>query len=121
MKQKFTDLSLKKQDESKTVTFHVNKEKGVVVCRLYDRWYDMYHIGKAHCLSTDKFSEKTGRALAFNRARQKELSHNIEMLDLMRKNLEELYNIELARLEKRKQLNEIYLAGVEDELKELVD
>lgn len=119
-KSNFLSLPIKKQDQSKTVKFYVNEEKGTVVCRLYDRWYDCYHVGKSQCLDSDKFDEKRGRAIAFNRARQKELSFNIKNIAEERCWAMDHYNDVLNRLDKREQLNQIYLAGVDETLKELV-
>lgn len=119
-KSNFLTLPIKKQDQSKTVKFYVNEEKGTVVCRLYDRWYDIYHVGKAQCLDSDKFEEKRGRAIAFNRARQNELLFNIKNILEERDRLNEWYKEESKRLDKREDLNQIYLSGVESELNELV-
>ena len=122
-KSKFLSLPIKKQDESKTVSFHVNKEKGVIICRLYDRWYDTYHIGKARCLNDDKFNEKYGRSIAFNRARQKELEYNLKRIKEDRAYINRVIcrlNNDLAALDKQEDLDLIYLAGVQEELAELL-
>jgi hypothetical protein len=119
-KSNFLNLSIKQQNQSKTVKFYVNEEKGTVVCRLYDRFYDTYHVGKAQCLSDDKFDEKRGRAIAFNRARQNELLYNLKSICDERDYIDEQYRILTTRLDKREDLNQIYLAGVNEELAELV-
>lgn len=119
-KTKFTSLSIKKQDASNTVKFHVDEKNGVVVCRLYDRWYDTFHTAKTKVHGADKFSEKTGRAIAFNKARRKELEHNLAMIEAERAEIQRVYNEYMGRLAKREHINNIYLAGVQDELDELM-
>lgn len=119
-KSNFLSLSIKKQDQSKTVKFFVNEEKGTVVCRLYDRWYDMYHVGKAQCHDVDEFNEKRGRAIAFNRARQKELEYNLKHIAEDRAYWQEVCDEQIVQYNKREEINTIYLEGVKDELKNLI-
>lgn len=118
-KKKFTDLSIKEQNQSNTVFFHTDKENGVVVCRLYDRWYDRFHVAKTRCVGGDKFNEKKGRAIAFNKARKKELEFNLRMIEDERNALDSFYREETERLSKRHHINVIYLEGVKEELKDL--
>lgn len=119
-KTKFTNLSFKKQDASNTVKFFVDDKNGVVVCRLYDRWYDIFHTAKTKVHDADKFSEKTGRAIAFNKARRKELEHNLAMIANEREQIKQAYQRYMGMLDKREHVNQIYLAGVQDELNELM-
>lgn len=120
MKTDFTKLSPKKQDESKTVKFTVNEKAGIVVCTLIDRWFGKRFTAKTRVHDVDKWNEKKGRAIAFNKAKRNELLYNIKQCDKelsdMRAYFEELIN----KIEKRKQLNEVYLAGVNDELNDLM-
>ena len=120
MKAKFTNLSLAEQDKSKTVKFTTDVEKGVTVCRLYDRWYDRYFIGVTRCHDVDTFDEKKGRAIAFNKARRKELEFTIKRIDDQRTLLDRLYNEEVNRLDKQQGLLYNYLEGVNLALEELV-
>lgn len=119
-KKKFTNLSVKKQDESKTVKFFVDEANGVVVCRLYDRWYGNYFVGKTRCHDVDKYDEKRGRAIAFNKARKKELEFNLKCVARQRKELQAWYEREMKFLDKREAINEIYLAGALEDLSELM-
>lgn len=117
---KFTELSLVEQDKSKTVKFSKNEQSGVIVCRLFDRWYGRTFIGVARCHDTDVFDEKKGRAIAFNKARQKELISDLRMLAEDRKRLTRWYEERMNRLDKNEGLKHIYLAGVKQELDELM-
>ena len=117
---KFTEMSLAEQDKSKTVKFSKNEKSGVVVCRLFDRWYGRTFIGVARCHDTDVFDEKKGRAIAFNRARQKELISDLRILTEDRKCLTRWYEDRMKQLDKNEGLKHIYLAGVEQELNELM-
>ena len=116
----FTELSLAEQDKSKTVSFIVKKNDGIVVCKLYDRWYDRWFYGKTICKDGDKFNEKKGRAIAFNKARRKELEFTIKRFDDQRTLLDRLYNEEVNRLDKQQGLLYNYLEGVNLALEELV-
>lgn len=117
---KFTSLSIKEQDKSNTVKFYVDKAKGVTICRLYDRWNDRYFTAKTTCLDVDKFSEKTGRAIAFNKARRKELLSDIRNLEQLRDLVVKEYENLLKSIDHRQGLKHIYLAGVDEELTELM-
>lgn len=117
---KFTELSLAEQDKSKTVKFSKNEKSGVIVCRLFDRWYGRTFIGVARCHDTDVFDEKKGRAIAFNKARQKELISDLRLLADQRKRLTRWYEDKMNRLDKNEGLKHIYLAGVKQELDELM-
>lgn len=119
-KKNFTDLSIKDQDKSKTVKFFVDAEQGVVVCRLYDRWDDIFHTAKTRCHDVDKFNEKKGRAIAFNKAKRKELLHNLKNVEMEKKYLDELYNARVEALTKRAHINTIYLEGVNLALEDLM-
>ena len=121
MKSKFTELSIAKQNESKTVRFFTNKKSGLTVCRLYDRWEDRHFTAQTHCLDVDKYSEKKGRAIAFNKARRKELVTNIKELNEEYACIKEYYETILNNVAKRIHIKKIYLAGVEDELRELMN
>ena len=120
MKSKFTNLSLAEQDKSNTVKFKTDAANGVTVCRLYDRWYDRYFIGVTRCHDVDAFDEKKGRAIAFNKARRKEVLADLAMLEKERKYVTRRYEEYMNRLDKNEGLKHIYLAGIEEELKELM-
>lgn len=120
MKAKFTNLSLAEQDKSKTVKFTTDVENGVTVCRLYDRWYDRYFIGVTRCHDVDTFDEKKGRAIAFNKARRKELIADLAELNNEREYVTRRYEEIMNQLDKREGLKHIYLAGVNEELDELM-
>lgn len=121
MKSKFTSLSLAEQDKSKTVKFFTDNQNGVTVCRLYDRWNDRYFTAKTRCHDVDVFDEKKGRAIAFNKARKKELLSDIVYLEQYQRWLTESYEAEMNALDRRLGLKHIYLAGVNDELDELLN
>ena len=121
MKSKFTNLSIAKQNESNTVKFFTDRETGVTVCRLYDRWNDRYFTAKTRCLDVDKFSEKKGRAIAFNKARRKELLADLNECHRDFVTLREYANSVLSKISERMEIKRIYLAGVEDELRELMN
>lgn len=117
---KFTEMSLAEQDKSKTVKFSKNEKSGVIVCRLFDRWYGRTFIGVARCHDVDVFDEKKGRAIAFNKARKKELISDLRLLDDQRKRLTRWYEERMNRIDKNEGLKRIYLAGVDNELEELM-
>lgn len=118
---KFTEMSLAEQDKSKTVKFSKNEKSGVTVCRLFDRWYGRTFIGVARCHDVDVFDEKKGRAIAFNKARRKELVSDLRLLDDQRKRLTRWYEEKMNRIDKNEGLKCIYLAGVDNELEELME
>lgn len=119
-KTKFTNLSIKDQNKSKTVKFFTDFKNGVTICRLYDRWDDIYHTAKTRCHDVDAFDEKKGRTIAFNKARRKELMHNLRNIEADRAMVQEKYERIMKMLDAREEINTIYLAGVEDELAELM-
>ena len=121
MKSKFTSLSLAEQDKSNTVKFFTDLKNGVTVCRLYDRWNDRYFSAKTRCHDVDVFDEKKGRAIAFNKARKKELLNDIAYLEGYQKWLTESYETAMKAADHRLGLKHIYLAGVNDELDELLN
>ena len=121
MKSKFTSLSIAEQDESNTVKFFTNHETGVTVCRLYDRWHNRYFTAKTKCLDVDKFSEKKGRAIAFNKARRKELLADLNECHREFVSIRDYANSILDKISARMELKRIYLAGVDDELRELMN
>jgi len=119
-KTNFIDMSIKQQDKSQTVKFHVDKKHGVVVCTLRDRVYGDYYTAVTRCHDVDTFDEKKGRAIAFNKARRKELEAHLKMIDMEKAMLDKWYNEAIADLEKRTHNNIIYLTGVNDDLAELM-
>jgi len=118
---KFTEMSLAEQDKSQTVKFSKNEKSGVTVCRLFDRWYGRTFIGVSRCHDTDVFDEKKGRAIAFNKARKKELISDLRLIAGQRMKLMRLYEEEMKRIDKNESLKRIYLAGVNNELNELIE
>ena len=121
MKSNFTKMSPDQQDKSNTVKFYDDEKNGVTVCTLYDRWYGRRFIAKTRCHEVDQYDQQVGRAIAFNKARRKELLSDIEIINYQRKELTRMYEEEMNRLDKSEGLKHIYLAGVEDELKELMN
>lgn len=120
MKSNFTKLSLAEQDKSKTVKFTTDAKNGVTVCRLYDRWFGRSFVGVTRCHNVDTFDEKIGRAIAFNKARRKELLSDIALLKAQRERLTRMYEQKMSRIDKNEGLKHIYLAGVNEELNELM-
>lgn len=121
MKSNFTKMSPEQQDRSNTVKFHDDEKNGVTVCTLYDRWYGRRFIAKTRCHEVDQYDQRVGRAIAFNKARRKELLSDIEIINYQRKELTRMYEEELNRLDKSEGLKHIYLAGVNEELRELMN
>ena len=121
MKSNFTKMSPKQQDMSNTVKFHDDEKNGVTVCTLYDRWYGRRFIAKTRCHEVDQYDQQVGRAIAFNKARRKELLSDLEIINYQRKELTRMYEEEMSRLDKSEGLKHIYLAGVDEELRELVN
>lgn len=121
MKSNFTKMSPEKQDKSNTVKFHDDAKNGVTVCTLYDRWYGRRFIAKTRCHEVDQYDQQVGRAIAFNKARRKELLSDIEIINYQRKELTRMYEEEMNRLDKSEGLKHIYLAGVNEELRELMN
>ena len=120
MKSNFTKMSPEQQDMSNTVKFHDDEKNGVTVCTLYDRWYGRRFIAKTRCHEVDQYDQQIGRAIAFNKARRKELLSDIEIINYQRKELTRMYEEEMNRLDKSEGLKHIYLAGVNEELRELM-
>ena len=120
MKSNFTKMSPEQQDMSNTVKFHDDEKNGVTVCTLYDRWYGRRFIAKTRCHEVDQYDQQVGRAIAFNKARRKELLSDIEIINYQRKELTRMYEEEMNRLDKSEGLKHIYLAGVDEELRELM-
>ena len=121
MKTNFTKMSPEQQDMSNTVKFHDDEKNGVTVCTLYDRWYGRRFIAKTHCHEVDQYDQRVGRAIAFNKARRKELLSDIDIINYQRKELTRMYEEEMNRLDKSEGLKHIYLAGVDEELRELMN
>lgn len=121
MKSNFTKMSPKQQDKSNTVKFHDDEKNGVTVCTLYDRWYGRRFIAKTRCHEVDQYDQQVGRAIAFNKARRKELLSDLEIINYQRKELTRMYEEEMSRLDKSEGLKHIYLAGVDEELRELMN
>ena len=121
MKSNFTKMSPEQQDMSNTVKFHDDEKNGVTVCTLYDRWYGRRFIAKTRCHEVDQYDQRVGRAIAFNKARRKELLSDIDIIDYQRKELTRMYEEEMNRLDKSEGLKHIYLAGVDEELRELMN
>ena len=121
MKSNFTKMSPKQQDMSNTVKFHDDEKNGVTVCTLYDRWYGRRFIAKTRCHEVDQYDQQVGRAIAFNKARRKELLSDLEIINYQRKELTRMYEEEMNRLDKSEGLKHIYLAGVDEELRELMN
>ena len=121
MKSNFTKMSPKQQDMSNTVKFHDDEKNGVTVCTLYDRWYGRRFIAKTRCHEVDQYDQQVGRAIAFNKARRKELLSDLEIINYQRKELTRMYEEEMSRLDKSEGLKHIYLAGVDEELRELMN
>lgn len=121
MKSNFTKMSPDQQDKSNTVKFHDDEKNGVTVCTLYDRWYRRRFIAKTRCHEVDQYDQQVGRAIAFNKARRKELLSDIEIINYQRKELTRMYEEEMNRLDKSEGLKHIYLAGVDEELHELMN
>ena len=120
MKSNFTKMSPEQQDQSNTVKFHDDEKNGVTVCTLYDRWYGRRFIAKTRCHEVDQYDQQVGRAIAFNKARRKELLSDIDIINYQRKELTRMYEEEMNRLDKSEGLKHIYLAGVNEELLELM-
>lgn len=120
MKSNFTKMSPEQQDLSNTVKFHDDAKNGVTVCTLYDRWYGRRFIAKTRCHEVDQYDQQIGRAIAFNKARRKELLSDIEIINYQRKELTRMYEEEMNRLDKSEGLKHIYLAGVDEDLRELM-
>lgn len=118
---KFMELSKAEQDQSRSVKFIVNAASGVVVCKMYDRLYNIYHVAKTRCKGSDVFDEMKGRKIAFYKARKKELEYNLNRIEKDRKKLDAKYNEISNRLNKYQHLNVIYLEGVNDELNDLMN
>lgn len=74
------------------VTYHINKDKGIVICRIYPGYDEMsiltatkesyikslfnrnakeFYSGKARCSEEDTFNEEYGKRLAYNKAMRK--------------------------------------------------
>lgn len=121
MKTNFTKMSPEQQDMSNTVKFHDDEKNGVTVCTLYDRWYGRRFIAKTRCHEVDQYDQRVGRAIAFNKARRKELLSDIDIINYQRKELTRMYEDEMNRLDKSEGLKHIYLAGVDEELRELMN
>ena len=121
MKSNFTNMSPEQQDMSNTVKFHDDEKNGVTVCTLYDRWYGRRFIAKTRCHEVDQYDQRVGRAIAFNKARRKELLSDIDIINYQRKELTRMYEEEMNRLDKSEGLKHIYLAGVDEELRELMN
>ena len=121
MKSNFTKMSPEQQDMSNTVKFHDDEKNGVTVCTLYDRWYGRRFIAKTRCHEVDQYDQRVGRAIAFNKARRKELLSDIDIINYQRKELTRMYEEEMNRLDKSEGLKHIYLAGVDEELRELMN
>ena len=121
MKSNFTKMSPEQQDMSNTVKFHDDEKNGVTVCTLYDRWYGRRFIAKTRCHEVDQYDQRIGRAIAFNKARRKELLSDIDIINYQRKELTRMYEEEMNRLDKSEGLKHIYLAGVDEELRELMN
>ena len=121
MKSNFTKMSPEQQDMSNTVKFHDDEKNGVTVCTLYDRWYGRRFIAKTRCHEVDQYDQQVGRAIAFNKARRKELLSDLEIINYQRKELTRMYEEEMSRLDKSEGLKHIYLAGVDEELRELMN
>ena len=121
MKSNFTKMSPEQQDMSNTVKFHDDEKNGVTVCTLYDRWYGRRFIAKTRCHEVDQYDQQVGRAIAFNKARRKELLSDIDIINYQRKELTRMYEEEMNRLDKSEGLKHIYLAGVNEELRELMN
>ena len=121
MKSNFTKMSPKQQDMSNTVKFHDDEKNGVTVCTLYDRWYGRRFIAKTRCHEVDQYDQQVGRAIAFNKARRKELLSDLEIINYQRKELTHMYEEEMKRLDKSEGMKHIYLAGVDEELRELMN
>ena len=120
MKSNFTKMSPEQQDMSNTVKFHDDAKNGVTVCTLYDRWYGRRFIAKTRCHEVDQYDQQVGRAIAFNKARRKELLSDIDIINYQRKELTRMYEEEMNRLDKSEGLKHIYLAGIDEELRELI-
>lgn len=120
MKTKFLNLSLAEQDKSKTVKFKSDLKSGVTVCRLYDRWNDRYFTGVTRCHDVDNFDERKGRAIAFNKARRKELLADLAHIEWARQDIIRQYEDVMKWYDRRESLKRIYLTGVEEELNELM-
>ena len=121
MKSNFTKMSPEQQDMSNTVKFHDDEKNGVTVCTLYDRWYGRRFIAKTRCHEVDQYDQRIGRAIAFNKARRKELLSDIDIINYQRKEMTRMYEEEMNRLDKSEGLKHIYLAGVDEELRELMN
>ena len=121
MKSNFTKMSPEQQDMSNTVKFYDNEKNGVTICILYDRWFGRRFIAKTRCHEADQYDQQVGRAIAFNKARRKELLSDIDIINYQRKELTRMYEAEMNRLDKREGLKHIYLAGVDEDLRELIN
>lgn len=120
MKSNFTKMSPEQQDMSNTVKFHDDEKNGVTVCTLYDRWYGRRFIAKTRCHEADQYDQQIGRAIAFNKARRKELLSDIDIINYQRKEITRMYEEEMNRLDKSEGLKHIYLAGINEDLCELM-
>lgn len=119
-KTSFTNLPASEQDKSKSVRFHDDEKNGVTVCSLYDRWNDRTFVAKTRVHDVDQYDKAKGRAIAFNKARRKELLADIANLNEERTYVTRRYEAIMNRIDKNEGLKRIYLAGVEDELKDLM-
>ena len=119
-KSKFTNLPASEQDKSNTVRFYDDVKSGVTVCSLYDRWNDRTFVARTRVHDVDQYDQQTGRAIAFNKARRKELLNDIAELQRERELITRRYEAIMNRIDKNEGLKHIYLAGVNDELNELM-
>ncbi|WQJ53474.1 MAG: hypothetical protein [Wendovervirus sonii] len=119
-KRKFTDLPFAEQDLSKTVKFYVDAKKKTVACVIYDRMYDMTYTGITHCHDCDTFDERIGRAIAFNKARKKELTSNIKFAQSEKERFMNFYKSYIENYERREKINNDYLAEVNKDLESLM-
>lgn len=119
-KSKFTNLPASEQDKSNTVRFYDDPKSGVTVCSLYDRWNNRTFVARTRVHDVDQYEQQTGRAIAFNKARRKELLNDITMLENTRLKITRRYEALMNKIDKNVDLKHIYLAGVDDELNELM-
>ena len=120
MKSKFTSLPASEQDKSNSVRFYDDEKNGVTVCTLYDRWNDRVFVAKTRVHDVDQYDKQTGRTIAFNKARRKELLNDLSCIDAERAFITARYEELMNKLDQREGLKHIYLMGVEDELHELM-
>lgn len=123
MKQKFTSLPFDEQDKSETVKFTVLKDKGIVVCKVIDNNNCRHYTGRAIQDDHDVWDERRGRAIAFNKACKKEYESRIKSIEReikdwkkFKQDEEKEINQRIAKLEKRRDLLNIYLTGYVDEI-----